>query len=1658
MRALVTRPRAAFVLCVLLTASSALAQTSVQRIADPSGLVAGPTAQGSVGDWLMTNDRIAVVIDAVDNPHGFADTGGNIIDAAPLGGEDRFSSMFTFFANRFGRQALYDRAEVVNAGGAGQTAVLRFTGADSIDPDLQLVTDYRLAPGAIHVEVETSFTNTGTEDVLAFQVGDALQWGLTTHFAPGWDNANRNIPGDGHDIGGRTLDVDWVGGDGLGSSYGYTSLSGSMELQNGSTWSDGNVALLDLPASGGTGSFTRLFLVGDGSLASISDEVFALRGTPVGRLTGTVTESGSGVPIEGAIVAITTAQCLGTEGATSYTLARSGADGTWSASVEPGTYRVLVESLGRERGACTSFAVDVGSVEVHDVQLSGQGRLAWTVTDGSAALPAKLSLVTLPLGERRDGPVLGDDHELIGGNAILSPDGSGETVVPPGDYRVVVSRGTEWDAHVEDITITPGLTTRVDAVLQRSVDTTGWVSADLHVHAENSADSGVPFELRARQSACEGLEICVPTDHDFVSDMSAAIAGVGLSDWVQSFPGNEITTLPWGHHNAYPLTVDSAAPRDGALAHAGLSPSEIFSALRSDPKDPIVQVNHPRAGGLGYFDLTALNSVTGRSPHPDWSGDFDAVEVFNGKRLSQVASVRNDWYRRLNDGHRLTGLGNTDTHVVYGQEIGYPRNFLFVGTDDPAAVTETVFRDAVKQSRAVFTNGPFVELWVNDGPIGDLAEAGDGIARVRVRVQGPNWAIPDRVDIVVNGSVRRTLAVPSAPVALKLDTEIELELEADAWIAAEVRGGDCSVDGDNSCLVPDCPGRLDPIVPPLYGTQPVCPYAHTNPVWVDVDGNGVFDPPGNRGLHVEPIADTRPVDAVGVHTRVDEVVTVRGRVTAPSFALDHRSNTIYFQDDSLDPANNLSAGTTTYQNNLISPAVELGDEIEVTGRITQFFGLTELVELSIEVLRRGGPAPDPLELTVDQLRDFAAEERYEAMLVRLRDVTITAGSWPAFGETVNLTITDAASSRDIDIRIDSDTDVDGTAPPAEPFDLIAVVGQFRFSSPYLGFYQLLPRWRTDIIEPGDPIVILHGPAVARVSSCEAEIAWYTTKAGDSIVEYGTDAGLGSQESGDVGVESHRVTLSGLAPDTEYFARVSTGGVASEIFSFRTAPAAEPRLLSGPAVELAGGNFVQLRCETDVPAAAEVHYGLTGEALDRSVTVPGERFVHLLSLDGLAAGTEYDYELVLTTTACGGGELRESGSFTTRPCRGVRAPSWIEAHPGRDSVRVTWEDSAPGGGYVVERTAGSCDGDWATVAELESPGAAEAEWTDPSAPVGEVSCYRVRAVGPDCALPATACSERACGIPVSGFACPAGPTTPLISRVQTGGPEGSCDEFVELFNPTDTPYDLGGHALRYLSAAGGLGSAGVEFSGGTTIPARGYLLAASSGGSWTAEADHALGCGLSATGGHVVLVNGTADLDGCPPSGVGAVVVDRVGWGTASCPEGGVAAPAPSSGESIARGPDDADVGNLDDTNDNGADFQLVGASAPRNSRYVLACRSNGPVPPNEVSSAVSDSPLLVERRPADRLRFEFEALAEATGHNLYVGTIGDWFSHAASADNACDAPAALAPIAGRLELDLASPSGSRYFLVGAFNAEGEGPTGLRGDGLELPPEDATCAP
>ncbi len=1264
------------ILCTLLsTIGLASAAATAVRVASVSELIPGTNAQGQVDDYILKNDFVRVLIDDIPHPHGFANTGGNILDAATASGEDRFASLFSMFDNRFGRQANYTALSIMNPGGGVAVAQIRAIGVDSEDPSLAVVTDYRLGPNDKSVQITTTLTNNGVNPIRQLQVGDAIQWGLTNHFAPGWNNTNRNILGDGYDIGGKTLNAAWVGGNGQGSSYGVTVTSGLVEVSNGSSWSDGNITYLDLAANGGSGSYVRHFIVGDGSLASVSDTAFQLRGATTGTLSGSVTENVTSNPIAGVSITITTGACLGSSGSRSYTVANTDAAGNYSANLEAGNYFALFQAVGRTTPACVPVSIAASATQTVNQAMSRQGFISWDVRDSSnQPLPAKISLLYDPQTARLEGPSLGSNQSLTGGYSILSATGNGTTPVPPGSYKAYVTRGLEFEPVISIINVTEANTTPIAATLQRVVLTPGYLSADMHVHGFNSADSAIAWEDRARQAAAEGLEIVVPTDHDFISQIDSAIVTAGVSGWVSTVPGNEVTTNEWGHFNAYPLTPNTSAPRNGALDHLGLSPGQIFQALRNDPKQPVVQINHPRAGGLGYFDQTALNPVTGVAADPLFSGNFDALEVFNGKRLYQVPQVQNDWYRLLNRGERVVGVGNTDTHQVFGQELGYPRNFVYVGTDDPAALTENNFRDAIKAGRTMFTNGPFVEISINGSPMGTLIGNTSGSVPLRVQVQAPAWMTVDTVKLVVNGQVAQTIALsPTTGVVARLDQTYPLTITKDAWISVEVDGGNCSTDANNNCLVAGCPGRLDPIVPPLYGTDPVCPFAHTNAIFIDTNGNGLFDAPGNTGLKVEPISATRGVNpATYENLRLNGVVTVQGVVTAGSYTYDHRANAIAFQDTSTDTVNKLSGGSYIYQSSLIKPVLEPGDLIQTTGTVTMFNGLLELSGVATEVLAKGKAVPTPLVLTISQITDANNREQWESMLVRVNNVSITGGSWPGFGVNANLTINDGTGS--ITMRIDSDTDIDGSLPPTGTFDLIATVGQFDSSVPYSSGYQLLPRDRDDVVDTNAPVIIRHGPAADPVSSCDATIRWYTNKVSDSLVEYGTNSGYGTQVSGPASVFEHSVTLPGLAANTLYHYRVVSNGVASPDAVFTTAAGTIPQLTQAPQVQSIDTTTVQIVWRTDLNSSSVVRYGRNAGYGSTATGVANTAF-HYVTISGLTPGTTYHYRVESASPSCGSGTYTGSDNTFSTPTSPAAPP---EVSGDASSVPFTMKKSGPTG--------------------------------------------------------------------------------------------------------------------------------------------------------------------------------------------------------------------------------------------------------------------------------------------------------------------------------------------------------------------------------------------
>lgn len=193
------------------------------------------------------------------------------------------------------------------------------------------------------------------------------------------------------------------------------------------------------------------------------------------------------------------------------------------------------------------------------------------------------------------------------------------------------------------------------------------------------------------------------------------------------------------------------------------------------------------------------------------------------------------------------------------------------------------------------------------------------------------------------------------------------------------------------------------------------------------------------------------------------------------------------------------------------------------------------------------------------------------------------------------------------------------------------------------------------------------------------------------------------------------------------------------------------------------------------------------------------------------------------------------------------------------------------------------------------------------------------------------------------------TNVVISEVYGGGGNSGSywkQDYIELYNPTNSPISLAGWSVQYASAAGTSWTNKTDLSG--TIPARGFFLiqqAAQGGGTVDLPTPDVTGTiAMGATAGKVALVNTTTALSGANPSSDPSVI-DFVGYGsTATGFEGTGPTVAPSNTQSVerkAKSTSTADSmgiggihefnGNGWDTNNNSADFLLrTGQPQPQN--------------------------------------------------------------------------------------------------------------------------------
>ncbi len=327
-------------------------------------LLTGSVADSEIGDLLLQNDNIAVVISALGHLTYHGLSGGNVIDAGKSDDRiDALGELYTYFDDDWPRQAIYESLVILDDGSGGGPAVIRSEGVDSMDPSLTVITDYYLAEDADYLIITTLVENTGGGSYPSFELGDAFQWGACQKFAPGY----------GFAVSGTTTEP-WIAGAALVAvSYGYLGGEGDVWGPHGSAWSDLNVTTAHL-GPGDTAGYVRYLAVGDGDVASVATVIHGINGTPVGTVDCTVTSQDDGLPLAGATIdAFDNSESI-------YLQMETDAAGLVTTTLPAGDWRLEASAAGHLPEE-TWLTVAVGGTYSHEFSLATGGGLPTAIGD-----------------------------------------------------------------------------------------------------------------------------------------------------------------------------------------------------------------------------------------------------------------------------------------------------------------------------------------------------------------------------------------------------------------------------------------------------------------------------------------------------------------------------------------------------------------------------------------------------------------------------------------------------------------------------------------------------------------------------------------------------------------------------------------------------------------------------------------------------------------------------------------------------------------------------------------------------------------------------------------------------------------------------------------------------------------------------------------------------------------------------------------------------------------------------------------------------------------------------------------------------------------------------------------------------------------------------
>lgn len=516
-------------------------------------------------------------------------------------------------------------------------------------------------------------------------------------------------------------------------------------------------------------------------------------------------------------------------------------DGSISFSLAPGSYDVVVEDIGRPAVKQT-LVISAGETTQMNVTMADESAVAFSVTDvDGKSIPCKVQFLGI---DGTENPNLGPANRAHGClEQFHSEKGEFTVQVPPGTYEVIVTRGIEYSHHAATVTVEEGETVHVSATLERLLDTSGWVSTDYHNHSTPSGDNTTGTYDRVINLAAEHIEFAPTTEHNRLYDWTPYIEALGLEEELYTIPGIELTGSGT-HFNSFPFVPDpglqdGGAPiwnRDPRITAITLMNHQGYLAER------YVQANHPdmaynfndrdedgQADG-GYHGLQDLIHAAETWGPRTTDGNILTNAPFYIQRLpngrEQVRLRRQFiWLQLLNMGHQYWCVSVSDAHSVHGNGVGGWRTYVPSSTDNPSEIDwEEVVRNS-KGGQMIITNGPFLEVTLDDGTIsGGYTRAMNDVF-VHVKVQCTDWIDIDRIQFLINSRQVESLNFTReshpdmfSDGAVKFDNTINVPLSQDSHIIVVAYGENFDLSKG-------------------YGTswqKDMNPVAYNNPIYVDI--------------------------------------------------------------------------------------------------------------------------------------------------------------------------------------------------------------------------------------------------------------------------------------------------------------------------------------------------------------------------------------------------------------------------------------------------------------------------------------------------------------------------------------------------------------------------------------------------------------------------------------------------------------------------------------------------------------------------------------------------------------------------------------------------------------------------------------------------------